>query len=64
MYVNIIPKGETEGLLAFVVPSAHRHTALNGECIKTQDTRVSRGRWRSLKSIFGGREWWKTAEPW
>ena len=30
MYVNIMPKGETEGLLAFVVPSAHRCTALNG----------------------------------
>ena len=30
LYVNIMPKGETEGLLAFVVPSAHRHTALNG----------------------------------
>ena len=30
MYMNIMPKGETEGLLAFVVPSAHRHTALNG----------------------------------
>ena len=30
MYVNIMPKGENEGLLAFMVPSAHRHTALNG----------------------------------
>ena len=30
MYVNITPKGETEGLLAFVVPSTHRHMALNG----------------------------------
>ena len=30
MYVNIMPKGKTEGLLAFVVPSAHRCTALNG----------------------------------
>ena len=29
MYVNTTPKGETEGLLAFVVPSTHRHTALN-----------------------------------
>ena len=28
--MNITPKGETEGLLAFVVPFAHRHTALNG----------------------------------
>ena len=30
MYMNITPKGETEGLLAFIVPSAHRRTALNG----------------------------------
>ena len=30
LYVNIMPKGDTEGLLAFVVPSAHRCTALNG----------------------------------
>ena len=30
MYVNIMPRGETEGLLAFIVPSAHRRTALNG----------------------------------
>ena len=30
LYVNITPKGETEGLLAFVIPSAHWHTALNG----------------------------------
>ena len=30
MYMNIMPKGETEGLLAFIVPSAHRRTALNG----------------------------------
>ena len=30
MYMNIMPKGEMEGLLAFVVPSTHRCTALNG----------------------------------
>ena len=30
MYMNITPKGETEGLLAFIVPPAHRRTALNG----------------------------------
>ena len=30
MHVNITPKGKTEGLLAFVVPSTHRCTALNG----------------------------------
>ena len=30
LYVNTMPKGKTKGLLAFVVPSAHRCTALNG----------------------------------
>ena len=30
LYVNIMPKGETEGLLAFMVPSAHQHVTLNG----------------------------------
>ena len=30
MYVNITPKGETEGLLAFIVPPTHRHMTLNG----------------------------------
>ena len=30
LYVNIMPRGKTEGLLAFVVPSTHRRTALNG----------------------------------
>ena len=30
LYVNITPKGETEGLLAFVAPSAHWHTVLIG----------------------------------
>ena len=30
LYANTTPKGETEGLLAFVVPSAHWCAALNG----------------------------------
>ena len=30
LYVNTMPKGETEGLLAFVDPSTHQCTALNG----------------------------------
>ena len=30
LYMNTMPKGKTEGLLAFVVPSTHRHAALNG----------------------------------
>ena len=42
LYVNITPKGETEGLLAFMVPSAHQRTALNGMYIKMLDTKVSK----------------------
>ena len=30
LYVSIMHKGETEGLLAFIVPSVRRCTALNG----------------------------------
>ena len=30
MYVNTTPKGETEGVLAFVIPAAQRRMALNG----------------------------------
>ena len=30
MYVNMTPKGETEGVLAFVIPVAQRHMVLNG----------------------------------
>ena len=30
LYVNTMPKGETGGLLAFVVPSVHQHAAFNG----------------------------------
>ena len=30
LYVNTMPTGKTEGLLTFVVPSTHQHTALNG----------------------------------
>ena len=30
LYVNIMPRGKTEGLLAFIVLSAHRRIALNG----------------------------------
>ena len=30
MYVNMTPKGKTEGVLAFVIPVAQRRMALNG----------------------------------
>ena len=30
MYINMTPKGETEGVLAFVIPAAQRRMALNG----------------------------------
>ena len=29
LYVNIMPKGKTERLLAFIIPSAHQRTVLN-----------------------------------
>ena len=30
MYVNMTPKGKTEGVLAFVIPVAQHHMVLNG----------------------------------
>ena len=30
LYVNTMPKGKTEGLLAFVVPTTHWQAAFNG----------------------------------
>ena len=53
LYVNITPKGETEGLLAFVVPSAHRQTALNG---MHRDAR-HQGQHRTL-ALAEERFWW------
>ena len=63
MYVNIMPIGETEGLLAFVVPSAQSHTALNG----VHRDAGHQGQQRTLvlaEERFGGRKWWKTVELW
>ena len=53
MYMNITPKGETEGLLAFVVPSAHRRTALNG----VHRDAGHQGQQRSL-ALAEERFWW------
>ena len=53
IYVNITPKGETEGLLAFVVPPAHRRTALNGV---HRDAR-HQGQQRTL-ALVEERFWW------
>ena len=63
MYVNIMPKGEMEGLLAFVVPSAHRRTALNG----VHQDAGHQGQQRTLvltEECFWWPKWWKTVEPW
>ena len=30
MYINMTPKGKTEGVLVFIIPVAQRHMALNG----------------------------------
>ena len=62
MYVNITPKGEMEGLLAFVVPFAHRCTALNG----VHRDAGHQGQHRTLalaEEHFGGQEWLKIAKP-
>ena len=53
IYVNITPRGETEGLLAFVVLSAHRCTAINGV---HRDT-GHQGQQRTL-ALAEERFWW------
>ena len=51
LYVNTIPKGETEGLLTFVVRPIHRYAALNGV---HQDAR-HQGQQRTLAQLCF---WW------
>ena len=53
MYINMTPKGETEGVLAFVVPVAQCHTALNGV---HRDT-GHQGQQRTL-ALAHERFWW------
>ena len=53
LYVNIMPKGKTEGFLGFVVPAAHRCTALNSV---HQDAR-HQGQQRTL-ALAEERFWW------
>ena len=45
LYVNTMPKGETEGLLAFVVPSAHNDAPLSMACTEMLDIKVSKECW-------------------
>ena len=53
MNVNTTPKGETEGVLAFIIPVAQHRMALNGY-IGMLATRASNGPWPSLKRGSGG----------
>ena len=53
MYVSTTPKGETEGVLAFVVPVGQCCMALNG-VHHDASHQASRGLWLSLRKDFGG----------
>ena len=53
MYVNTNPKGETEGVLAFIVPVAQCHQHLM-EYIAMPAIRASNGPWLLLKRGSGG----------
>ena len=53
MYVNTTPKGETEGVLAFVIPMAQRHTVLNG----VHRDASHQGQQRTL-ALIQERFWW------
>ena len=49
MYMSITPKGETEGVLAFVIPVGQCHLVLNG----VHHDAGHQGPWLSLKRDFG-----------
>ena len=53
MYVNMTPKGETEGVLAFIVPVAQCRQRLTGY-IEMPAIRASNGPWLLLKRGSGG----------
>ena len=53
MYINMTPKGETEGVLAFVVPMAQCHMALNG----VHHDASHQGQQRTL-TLAQERFWW------
>ena len=58
MYVNTTPKGETEGVLAFVIPAAQHRMALNG----VYRDAIHQGHQRTL-ALAQERFWWpKMAE--
>ena len=57
LYVNTTPKGETEGLLAFVVPSIHQWAALNG----VHQDAGHQGQQRML-ALAQERFWWPEME--
>ena len=53
MYINTSPKGETEGVLAFIVPVAQRHMARNG----VHQDAGHQGQQRTL-ALTQERFWW------
>ena len=53
MYINTTPKGETEGVLAFVIPVANVAWCLMGYT-RMPAIRASNGPWLSPKKGFGG----------
>ena len=53
MYINTTPKGETEGVLAFVIPVAQRRMALNG----VHQDAGHQGQQRTL-ALMQERFWW------
>ena len=53
MYVSTTPKGETEGVLAFVIPVGQRCLALNG----VYHNASHQGQWRTL-ALTQERFWW------
>ena len=53
MYMSVTPKGETEGVLAFIIPAGQCRMTLM-VCIVMPVIRASRGPWPSLRRDFDG----------
>ena len=63
MYINTTPKGETEGVLAFVVPVGQRCLVLNGVHRNAGHQGQQQTLALTLKRDSGGPRWPRIAKP-
>ena len=63
MYVNIMRKGETEGLLAFIVPPAHRRTDLKWSPLRCWTPRAAEDISACQRAFLVAKNGGSTARP-